>query len=86
MPVRPPPDPFEAQVEELPAGSVLHRVYGNQRRAAEFNPGFGEPTRFAFGIPKSRSSTLLLILKRLSARVPFTVCLAAGGVLFPVPL
>ncbi len=47
-----PPDPFKPEAELLPAGTVLYRSYGNRRKPTEFNPGFGEPTRFAsFGNP-----------------------------------
>lgn len=31
-----------------PAGQPLYRVHGNQHHAAEFNPGTGNPTRWAF--------------------------------------
>ena len=31
----------------MPQGTVLHRVHRTTYRAAEFNPGFGGPTRFA---------------------------------------
>ncbi len=47
-PVLPVPVPFTAREEILPQGAVLHRVYGNSRDVAEFNPGLGKPTRFAF--------------------------------------
>ncbi|GAB3523478.1 RES family NAD+ phosphorylase [Arthrobacter monumenti] len=43
-----PPVPFDPESEVLPAGMVLYRSYGNRRKPTEFNPGFGEPTRFAF--------------------------------------
>jgi hypothetical protein len=44
----PPPDPFEADVEPVAAGSLLYRLGSNRRGIAEFNPGVGRPTRFAF--------------------------------------
>lgn len=44
----PPPDPFEADRDVLPAGSRLYRVASNVRPVNEFNPGFGSATRFAF--------------------------------------
>ena len=43
-----PPKPFEAQEHILEAGSVLHRVFQNQWKVTDFNPGKGAPTRFAF--------------------------------------
>lgn len=43
-----PPRPFDPRVETLEAGSSLYRVYSSSRRATEFNPGIGGPTRFAF--------------------------------------
>lgn len=46
--VPPPPDPFEPVLETWPAGLPLWRVHPLRRGAAEFNPGMGEPTRFAF--------------------------------------
>lgn len=82
--VPPPPSPFDPQIEILPAGSVLHRVYGNLRKPAEFNPGAGEPTRFAFfGDPKV---PVLYAAEDLEAAVCESVLHhlpAAGGVLFP---
>lgn len=48
-----PPKPFEPLEFVLPAGSTMYRVFGNTRTVAEFNPGVGSPTRFAFfGDPK----------------------------------
>lgn len=47
-PVPPVPSPFNPQAVTLPAGSVLHRVFGNAREVTDFNPGMGNPTRFAF--------------------------------------
>ncbi|RWN98022.1 MAG: RES domain-containing protein [Mesorhizobium sp.] len=41
----PPPD-LECNVLVLPAGTELHRVHSRNRRAHEFNPGFGS-SRFA---------------------------------------
>lgn len=44
------PDPFTPQTGVIAEGSPLYRVYGNApgRTAADFNPGIGERTRFAF--------------------------------------
>ena len=49
-----PGSPFEPLSFTLAKGALLHRVYSNTRTSpVEFNPGFGEPTRFAFfGDPK----------------------------------
>lgn len=48
-----PPKPFEPQEYVLPAGSHLFRVFSNSRTVDKFNPGGGDPTRFAFfGDPK----------------------------------
>lgn len=49
-----PSDPFEPEIFTLRKGTALYRVYSNTRKsAAESNPGFGAPTRFAFfGNPK----------------------------------
>lgn len=44
--VPPPPDPFDALEHVLKAGTVLHRVHGSFP-AGSFNPGVGNPTRFA---------------------------------------
>lgn len=43
-----PPNPFDPEVTVLAAGERLYRVHGNRRDATAFNPGVGEPTRFAF--------------------------------------
>lgn len=43
-----PPDPFDAADEWLPAGEQLYRVHSNGRTVAEFNPGVGSRSRFAF--------------------------------------
>lgn len=41
---------FDPQIDTLPAGSWLYRVFSGRsgRTATEFNPGVGAPTRFAF--------------------------------------
>jgi RES domain-containing protein len=46
--VPPPPEPFDADTETLDAGARLYRVGSNRRGIAEFNPGVGSGTRFAF--------------------------------------
>lgn len=43
-----PPSPFEPLIETWEPRSLLYRVLRNTHRSAEFNPGFGPPTRFAF--------------------------------------
>lgn len=43
-----PPSPFELLTEVWPAGQLLYRVHDNRRRVSEFNPGTGNPTRWAF--------------------------------------
>ncbi|MFZ4841897.1 RES family NAD+ phosphorylase [Mycetocola saprophilus] len=43
-----PPEPFDPETIEVPAGLVLFRVHAAERLATTFNPGFGAPTRFAF--------------------------------------
>ena len=48
MTVPAPPVPFMALDEVVEAGSLLHRVHSTRFRAAQFNPGAGSPTRFAF--------------------------------------
>lgn len=48
MSLRPPPSPFDPEIEELPTGTALYRVYSNSRRATDFNAGIGAPTRFGF--------------------------------------
>lgn len=48
MTVPAPPLPFEPLTVVWPAGQLLYRVHGNRRRAAEFNPGAGNPARWAF--------------------------------------
>ena len=48
MTVPPPPDPFRADAESLEAGALLYRLGSNHRAIAEFNPGVGRATRFAF--------------------------------------
>jgi len=47
--LRPPPAPADLDplIVEVPAGTVLFRVHGPHRRATEFNPGKGDPSRFA---------------------------------------
>lgn len=47
-PVPDPPDPFDAADEWLRAGERLYRVHSSARTVTEFNPGYGQPTRFAF--------------------------------------
>lgn len=42
-----PPDHFEPQTLILRQGHVLFRVFQNTRKATDFNPGGGAPTRFA---------------------------------------
>ena len=43
-----PPSPLtEPEVTHLRQGTVLHRVHETSLRAAQFNPGYGKPTRFA---------------------------------------
>jgi hypothetical protein len=46
--VRRPPVPFDPATATLPAGHLLYRVLSATRTAADFNPGFGAPTRFGF--------------------------------------
>lgn len=43
-----PPAPFNASDAVIKAGERLYRVHGNDRAVHDFNPGFGQPTRFAF--------------------------------------
>lgn len=43
-----PPHPFNAADEWLRTGERLYRVHSSARLVTEFNPGVGEPTRFAF--------------------------------------
>lgn len=43
-----PPDPFEPDIEDLEFGTLVYRVHHNRRAGAEFNPGHGASTRFAF--------------------------------------
>lgn len=43
-----PPRPFSPAFETWPRGRTLFRVHSSRRRPGEFNPGVGEPTRFAF--------------------------------------
>lgn len=43
-----PPSPFEPQEVILPEGHSLFRVHNRAHRPAQFNPGFGSRTRFAF--------------------------------------
>lgn len=43
-----PPSPFPAiAVRTVPGGTVLHRTHAAAFRAAAFNPGLGQPTRFS---------------------------------------
>ena len=43
-----PPNPFSPKEDNLPAGHELYRVHNRAFRPAEFNPGYGPRTRFAF--------------------------------------
>ena len=43
-----PPHPFGALDEIVSDGSPLYRIHSFRFRAAQFNPGIGSPTRFAF--------------------------------------
>jgi len=43
-----PPSPFESLTEVWTAGQLLYRVHGNRHGAVEFNPGVGNPSRWAF--------------------------------------
>ncbi|WP_158726492.1 RES domain-containing protein [Tomitella fengzijianii] len=43
-----PPAPFLPRAELLPRGHRLYRVHSSVRTVAEFNPGHGSRTRFAF--------------------------------------
>lgn len=43
-----PPVPFDPEIITLPAGETLYRVHSRKRPGAQFNPGIGAPTRFAF--------------------------------------
>jgi hypothetical protein len=43
-----PPFPFDAIEEPVLAGSPLYRIHTDRFGAAEFNPGLGAATRFAF--------------------------------------
>ena len=49
MPVLPPPNPFprHATFFRLPAGASLHRLHDRAYGPDEFNPGKGQPSRFA---------------------------------------
>lgn len=86
MVTRGPGGPFTPQDEVLTAGTELYRVFGNHpsRHAATFNPGFGEPTRFAFfGDPivpvlYAGSSEIGAIAESLLHDQPIS-----GGVLLP---
>jgi hypothetical protein len=70
---------------------VLHRVYGagpgGKRLPTSFNPGMGEPTRFAFfnddhGVPVpvlyAAESVEIAVCESIVHHLP-----AAGGVIFP---
>jgi hypothetical protein len=46
--VKGPPTPFKPDIDTLPAGHLLYRVFTNTRPPTEFNPGVGAPTRFGF--------------------------------------
>ena len=90
-PVPPPPSPFDPQRLVLPEGTVLHRVYGagpdGKRLPTSFNPGLGEPTRFAFfddehGVPVpvlyAAENVETAVCESIVHHLP-----AAGGTLFP---
>lgn len=49
MALRPPPAAVDLDplIVEVPAGTVLFRVHGPRRGATGFNPGKGDPSRFA---------------------------------------
>lgn len=86
-PVPLPPNPFNPVTVDLPAGSTLLRVYSNRHRPEEFNPGFGEPTRFAFFNDDAGSPvSVLYAAENLEVAVCVTMLHhlpAAGSVLFP---
>ena len=48
MSVPRPSRPFEAHTEIIRSGEFAHRIHSSRFRPAEFNPGVGSPTRFAF--------------------------------------
>lgn len=48
MTVPVPPNPFTSLTLTIPLGTALYRVHSNRLRAVEFNPGYGDPSRFAF--------------------------------------
>lgn len=52
-----PPDPFNAYIDMLRVGEQIYRAHSNTRTVAEFNPGYGSPTRFAF-FPDRRSQVV----------------------------
>ena len=43
-----PPAPFKPAIDTLSAGHLLYRVFTSTRKATEFTPGVGAPTRFGF--------------------------------------
>ncbi len=47
-----PPEPFTPAVEILDVSTRLYRVHRNRHHGAEFNPGVGSPSRFAFVVGK----------------------------------
>ena len=77
------PPPYTPRIEILPAGTGLHRVYGNKRKVSEFNPGFRKPRRFTFPgdpkVPVLYASTTLqtAVCESILHNIP-----NAGGVLF----
>lgn len=43
-----PPSPFPSiNTQTIAKGTILHRTHGSSFRPAQFNPGLGQPTRFA---------------------------------------
>ena len=43
-----PPVPFDPATDTVAAGQLLYRVLSASRKATDFNPGIGAPTRFGF--------------------------------------
>lgn len=71
--VPPPPDPFDALEHALPAGTVLHRVHGSFPAGA-FNPGVGDPTRFAHFTSAADPSTGIVPVLYAAATAEGAVC------------
>lgn len=86
-----PPSPFDPEQTTLPAGTVLHRVYGagpdGKRLPTSFNPGKGEPTRFAFfNDDKGTPVPVLYAAENVETAVCESILHhlpAAGGMVFP---